>query len=103
MWPFVIIRSPRTLRLRQSCVRGARVSFDVHVFARAITGKTGYDHATDIADAVEGAFADNRLVLENGAVCKISFSDTQLLEDESPNDWHWFGQLNAKVLAEPGA
>lgn len=104
-WPIIQIESPRTLRLRMTCVRGARVSFDVHAFAgpRIDSGamvETGYDHASRIASAIETAFADNRLTLESGAVCKIEFSDTRLLRDEEPDAWHWFGQLNCRVLAE---
>lgn len=108
VWPHVIFRSPRTNRLRQSCVQGARVSFDVHVFAREryVAGalvETGYDHCSRAAAALESALADNRLTLENGAICKIEFSDTQMFQDGTPDDWHWFGQLNAKVLSAPGA
>lgn len=109
VWPHVIFRSPRTLRLRQSCVQGARVSFDVHVFARERRNvadqviETGYDHCSRAAAALESALADNRLTLENGAFCKIEFSDSQMLQDEAPDSWHWFAQLNAKVLSAPGA
>lgn len=104
-WPIVLVESPRTLRLRMSCVRGARVSFDVHVFARARqdngqTVETGYDHCSRIASAIESVFADNRITLEGGAICKLEFSDTQMLKDGTPDDWHWFGQLNCRVLAD---
>ena len=104
-WPIMLIESPRTLRLRQSCVRGALASFDIHAFAgpRESGGavvETGYDHASAIGSAIETVFADNRITLEGGAVCKIEFSDMQLLKDESPDHFHWFGQLNCRVLAE---
>jgi hypothetical protein len=99
-WPFILIESPRTLRLRAACVRGAQVTFDVHLFAgpRA-SAETGYDHVSRGAAAVEATFADNRLVLENGAICAIQFSDTQFLKDGEPDHWHWFGQLNCRVLS----
>lgn len=104
-WPFVLIESPRTQRLRMACVRGARVAFDVHAFAGPRrTGnqvvETGYDHASSIGAALEGAFADNRIALEDGSVCKIEFSDAQLVRDGEPDAWHWFGQINCRVLAE---
>ena len=104
-WPFMLIESPRTLRLRASCVRGAQVSFDVHAFARPreVNGavvETGYDHVSRIAEAIETAFADNHLTLEGGADCRITFSDTQYLKDGEPDAWHWFAQLNCRVLAE---
>lgn len=104
-WPFVLVESPRTLRLRMACVRGARVSFDVHAFAgpREVAGavvETGYDHVSRIAAAIEVALADNRVTLEGGAVCKLEFSDAQLLKDGEPDAWHWVSQINCRVLAE---
>ena len=104
-WPFILIASPRTLRLRASCVRGATVSFDVHAFAgpRESGGdvvEEGEDHIARIGSAIETVFADNRLTLTGGAVCKIEFSDMQLLPDDEPDHWHWLSQLNCRVLAE---
>ncbi|MAK86018.1 MAG: hypothetical protein CMK96_03505 [Pseudomonas sp.] len=104
-FPFILIASPRTLRLRSACARGATVSFDVHAFAgpRESGGavvETGEDHIARIGSAIETVFADNRLVLTGGAVCKIEFSDMQLLPDDEPDHWHWISQLNCRVLAE---
>lgn len=104
-WPILLVESPRTLRLRASCVAGAQVSFDVHAFARhreqsGQVVETGYDHISRIASAIETTFADNRLTLENGAICRISFSDTEFLKDELPDDWHWVAQINCRVLSE---
>ena len=109
-WPFMLVASPRTLRLRASCVRGASVSFDVHAFAgpRYDTPDSetqqvveiGYDHISRIGSAIETVFADNNLTLESGANCRIRFSDMQLLPDEKPDHWHWFSQLNCRVLSE---
>ena len=103
-WPFMLIEAPRTLRLRASCVRGATVSFDVHAFAgpRVVAGatvETAYDHASRIGSAIETALADNVLTLEGGAKCHISFSDAQMLRDDEPDAWHWFAQINCRVLA----
>jgi hypothetical protein len=104
-WPKISIEAPRALPLRSACVRGASVAFDVHAFAgpREVAQQvveTGYDHASRIGAAIETAFADNRITLEDGAVCKIEFSDANLLRDGEPDAWHWFGQLNCRVLAE---
>jgi hypothetical protein len=104
-WPFMLVASPRTLRIRAACVRGATVSFDVHAFAgpRLSGGQiveTGYDHASRIGDAIETVFANNNLTLEGGANCRIRFSDMQLLPDDDPDHWHWLSQLNCRVLAE---
>jgi hypothetical protein len=81
------------------------VSFDVHAFAgpRKSGGtivEEGEDHVARIGSAIETVFADNRLTLESGAVCKIEFSDMQLLPDDEPDAWHWISQLNCRVLAE---
>lgn len=104
-WPHIKIASPRTLRLRQSCVRGARASFDIHAFAgpRKVDGavvETGEDHVARIGSAIETVFADNRLTLASGAMCKIEFSDMQILPDDEPDAWHWVSQLNCRVLSE---
>lgn len=104
VWPFVLVESPRTLRLLASCVRGARVSFDIHAFAgpRLSAGavvETGYDHASRIGSAIETALADTVLTLEGGATCHIAFSDGQMLRDGEPDAWHWFSQINCRVLA----
>lgn len=103
-WPIVLLKSPRTLRLRAACVRGAIVSFDMHVFAgpRVVSGatvETGEDHAVSIASAIEELFVENMLTLDNGASCRTRFSDSQLLNDAEPDHWHWFSQLNCRVLS----
>ena len=106
-WPHILFRTPTAARLNAACVRGAAITYDVHAFARAKldgTGaetQTGHDHTLAIASAIETVFADNLLTLSNGAKCRIRFSDTQLLQDEAPDDWHWFGQLNCRVLSAP--
>lgn len=104
-WPFMLIETPRTQRLRMACVRGARVFFDAHAFAgprvvAGVTVETGRDHIARIASAIETAFADNRITLESGAVAKIELSDAQLLKDGEPDHFHWFAQVNCRVLAE---
>jgi hypothetical protein len=106
VWPFVLFETPRTNRFKQSCVRGAIVRFDIHAFVGPrMSGRqeveTGYDHASRVGESLETVFADNRITLEGGAICKIEFSDTQLLKDRSPDEWHWFGQMNCRVLSAP--
>lgn len=103
-WPFILIESPRTLRIRAACVRGATASFDIHVFAgprldASAEVETGYDHASRVAAAVETLFCEGRLTLETGASCRVTFSDTQMLRDAEPDAWHWFAQVNCRVLA----
>lgn len=103
-WPFVLIQSPRTLKLRMSCVRGATVSFDLHAFAgpRGVAGavvETGYDHASRIGSAIEAVVDDARLMLPGGAICAVRLGDTQLLLDGEPDAWHWVSQANCRVLS----
>lgn len=104
VWPFILIESPRTLKLRATCVRGASVSFDLHAFAgpRQVAGQTvetGYDHVSRIGSAVEGAIDEARLTLENDAICAVRFSDTQYLKDGEPDAWHFVTQVNCRVLS----
>ena len=104
-WPFVLIETPRTLRLRMPCVRGATVMLDLHAFARPrFEGggevETGRDHIARLGSALEALFADRRHGLENGAVCRTVLSDTALIRDAAPDDWHWTAQINARVLSE---
>jgi len=103
-WPFILLRSPVTQRLRAACVVGGLVSWDVHVFAgpRESGGaivETGEDHAGRIGAAIETALADNRITIEGGAVARIALSDIRLLPDGDVDHWHWFAQVNARVLA----
>lgn len=98
-WPIVMIEAPTALPRRMACAKGARVSFDVHAFAGPIGSSVpGYDHISAIGEQIETVFAPNNLVLEDGSVCKLSFSDVRILKDADPDHWHWFGQLNCEVL-----
>lgn len=103
-WPFIVLRAPVTQRLRAAGVNGGLVTWDVHAFAgpRESGGavvETGEDHAGRIGAAVETALADNRVALGGGGVVKVALSDIRLLQDEDPDHWHWFAQINARVLA----
>lgn len=103
-WPHILLRAPVTQRLRSSCVDGALVSFDIHAFARAresggATVETAEDHAGRIGGEIERVLRDNRITLEGGAIAKITWSDARLLEDGSPDAYHYFAQVNARVLA----
>lgn len=103
-WPWVLLDAPVTQRLRASGVNGGQGSFDVHAFARARLSsgaevETAEDHAGRIGGAIEGALADARFTLETGAVCHIALSDIRLLRDEEPDAYHWFAQVNWRVLA----
>jgi hypothetical protein len=90
--------------LRAACVNGGLVSVDVHAFARArVSGgqvvETAEDHASRIGAAIEAALADNRITLEGGPTANIELGDIRLLQDQEPDAFHWFAQLNARVLA----
>lgn len=103
-WPFIKLGPTGTLRLRAACVNGGLVSVDVHAFARArISGgqvvETGEDHASRIGAAIEAALSDRHLSLEGGADAHIVLGDIRLLQDQEPDAFHWFAQLNARVLA----
>lgn len=103
-WPFVKLGPTGTLRLRAACVNGGTVRVDVHAFARARESggavvETAEDHASRIGAAIEAALADNRITLETGAIARVRLSDYQLMQDEEPDAFHWFAQLNARVLA----
>lgn len=97
-WPIVLIEAPRALPRRMSCAKGADISFDVHAFAGPSSTLTGYDHISAIGEQIDTVFADNNLTLEDGSTCKLSFSDVRILKDTDPDHFHWFGQLNCKVL-----
>lgn len=97
-WPHVLVEAPSGTPIRMSCAKGANISFDVHAFAGPTPALTGYDHASAIGGAIEAALAPNHLTLENGADCRVSFSDMRLLKDGDPDHWHWFAQLNCRVL-----
>lgn len=103
-WPFIKLGPTGTLRLRAACVNGGLVSVDVHAFARArLSGgqvvETAEDHASRIGAAIETALADNRIALEGGGTANIELGDIRLLQDQEPDAFHWFAQLNARVLA----
>ena len=105
VWPFADLRAPVTRKLRMACVRGAEVAFTLSAFARqrmqeGVVVETAYDHASRIGSALEKALDERKLTLENGAICSVSLSDTNLLRDEDPNAYHWFSQVNCRVLSE---
>lgn len=104
-WPFIKLGAPTTSRLRATGVNGGVVAGAVHAFARdredaGAAVETAEDHASRIGTVIEAALADNRILLENNATAKIWLSDQQLLQDEEPGAFHWFAQVNARVLAK---
>ncbi|UAB76960.1 DUF3168 domain-containing protein [Erythrobacter sp. SCSIO 43205] len=103
-WPFIKLGPTGTLRLRAAKVNGGTVSLDVHAFARdrqvdGQTVETAEDHASRIGAAIETALADNHLTLDGGEDARIELSDIRLMQDQEPDAFHWFAQLNARVLA----
>ena len=105
VWPFVRVENPITRPFRMACVRGADVSFDAHVFARAreeggAVVEEARDHAGSIGAAIEAALNYTHLALEGGGDARIRLSDIRLLEDGDADSFHWFCQANCRVLAE---
>ena len=103
-WPFIKLGASATQRLRASCVNGGTVALDIHAFARdrevaGATVETAEDHASRIGAAIETALADTNLTLEGGGNAHIELSDIRLLQDSEPDAFHWFAQINARVLA----
>lgn len=103
-WPFVKLGASATQRLRAARVNGGSVAVDVHAFARSrkvagVTVETAEDHASRIGAAIETALADQHLTLDGNEDARIELSDIRLLQDEEPDAFHWFAQLNARVLA----
>ena len=103
-WPFIILRAPVTRRLKAAGVNGGEGSFDIHAFARSretagVRVETAEDHAGRIGAAIEKALADNRLALDGGGYVRIEVNDMRLLEDDTPDAFHWFAQVNWRALA----
>lgn len=103
-WPFIVLRAPVTQRLKAACVNGAQGSWDVHAFAGprmsgSTVVETAEDHAGSIGAAIEAALADNWLPLPDGAKVRIRLSDIRLLQDGDPEHYHWFAQVNWRVLS----
>lgn len=104
-WPFGKLGPAMSRPFRASGTRAANVSFAVHAFARAREEagqvvETAEDHAGRIGENVERVLSDNRFELVEGPTVKIWLSDMQLMPDGSPDAFHWFAQVNARVLAE---
>lgn len=104
-WPIIMVEAPQMIPTRMACANGADVSFDVHAFAGpkmsgSAVVQTGYDHICAIGEQIDTVLAPNNIVLEDGSHCKLSFSDVRILKDVDPDHWHWFGQLNCRVLKE---
>lgn len=97
-WPIIMVEAPRATGTRMACANGADISFDVHAFAGPNANLTGYDHISAIGEQIETVLAPNNITLEDGSTCKLSFSDVRILKDNDPDHWHWFGQLNCRVL-----
>ena len=104
-WPFGKLGASTSQRFRATGVNGAQVAFAIHAFARAreVAGQvveTAEDHAGRIGEHVERVLSDNRFELTEGPVVKLWLSDMQLMQDGGPDAFHWFAQVNARVLAQ---
>lgn len=104
VWPFIKLGFSSTLPLRASCVRGGLVALDVHCFAHdrkelGSVAETAEDYASRIGAAIETALNDRHLTLDGGGKASVVFGDIRLLQDQEPDAFHWFAQVNARVLA----
>lgn len=102
-WPIIMVEAPVMAETFGACANGADVSFDVHAFAGPkLSGSsvtmTGYDHICAIGEQIDTVLARNNITLEDGSHCKFTWSDRRILKDNDPDHWHWFGQLNCRVL-----
>lgn len=104
VWPHVKTEAYTCQPFEAACVRGGRVTGDLHGFAgpRRESGQIVEDaryHAGRIGAALQKALHRTRLDLEGGGHARIRLSDIRLLSD-GPQAFHWFAQINARVLAE---
>lgn len=104
-WPFVKVEAFRCQPFEATCVRGGLVTGDIHGFAgpkKSGDQITAFarDHAGQIGAALQRALHRTRLEIEGGGNARIRLSDIRLLDDGSPQAFHWFAQINARVLAE---
>lgn len=104
-WPFIKLNASTTQPMRMACVVGGLVTWDIHAFARAredggAVVETAEDHAGSIGAAIEQALNYDHLALEGGGDARVRLSDIRLLPDGDEDSYHWFAQINARVLAE---
>lgn len=102
--PFIALAAPVTQRRRATGTNAGDVAWDIHAFAGPVVASnamtmTAEDHASTIGAAIEAALGDNNLALEGGGNARIRIGDIQLLPDDSPDAFHWFAQVNARVNA----
>lgn len=104
VWPFIVMRSPVTQRLKAACVNGGQGTWDIHAFAGVrksgtVTLETAEDHAGRIGGAIEAALSDRWIDLPDGAKVRVRLSDIRLLQDGDDQHYHWFAQINWRALA----
>lgn len=106
VWPFVSTDSYTAQPFEAACVRGGIVTGSLHGFAGPRKNGSNQvvefarDHAGRIGAALQRALHCKRLEIEGGGNARIRLSDIRLLSDGSPQAFHWFAQINARVLAE---
>ncbi len=102
-WPFIGLRAPVTQLRQATGLRGGQVALDAHAFAGARKSagsvvETAEDHAGRIGAAIESALHAKRFALEDGGAMRVMLSDIRLLEDGDPDHYHWFCQVNCRML-----
>lgn len=105
-WPYISLGDGRVAeRIRANGVSSAVITFPLHVFAQALhsgggVSKTADHHASDIGEQVEALLDDKRYALADiTGTCRFTLSDTALMADKSPENFHWFTQVNARIIA----
>lgn len=99
VWPFIVLRAPVTQRLVAAGLKGGEGSWDIHAFAGAMASQTAEDHAGLIGAEIERSLSDNHLALEGGGDVRIKLGDIRLLPDGDEQRYHWFAQINWRVMA----
>lgn len=103
-WPFIKLGAAfvaERIRLPQQ-VQGAMVAFSVHAFARhresgGQLAEFAEDHAGRIGAAIEAALADNNVAVTGGTM-HVELSDANLQQDEEPDAFHYFAQVNCRMM-----
>lgn len=103
-WPFITLAAPVSQPLRAAGLSGGSGSFDIHAFAGprevdGVTVETARDHAGRIGQMIEECFKLRRSMLSNGMTLHVGVTDMRLLPDDTPDCWHYFAQVNWRVLA----
>lgn len=106
-WPFIKTGAVQSLPIRGSCIDGAMVNISVHGFSKGRwSGQTGSSslletaesHAGRIGEAIERCLDAKGFEMEGGRRVRYRCTDMQLLVDGEPDAFHYFANVQARVL-----